>query len=158
AALMGDAYSLHTPWALPEAMRRGLDTVDDPHRAGPFFLLLPITVQPQTFSFNLRTLPTAAPPPLGAAADGGRYDEAAKALLEGARVVVKAGAGSLAAGAEIERLLELTDGFLVTTPRATGVLPARHPRNAGVGGSKGSISGNHAMENGEVLVLIGGRP
>src|SRR5690554_1705390 len=77
AALMGDAYSLHTPWALPEAMRRGLDTVDDPHRAGPFFLLLPINVQPQTFSFNLRTLPTAAPPPLGAAADGGRYDEAA---------------------------------------------------------------------------------
>jgi len=158
SALMGDAYSLHTPWALPEAMRRGLNTVDDPHRAGPFFLLLPINVQPQTFSFNLRTLPTAPPPPLGAAADGGRYDEAAKALLGGRRVIVKAGAGSLGASAEIEQLLELADGFLVTTPRATGVLPAHHPRNAGVGGSKGSISGNYAMENGDVLVLIGCRP
>ena len=43
---MGNAYSLHTPQALSTALRRGLNTVDHPYRAGPFFLLLPMNTQP----------------------------------------------------------------------------------------------------------------
>ena len=31
-ATMGQAYLLHTPWALPIALRRGLNTVEHPHR------------------------------------------------------------------------------------------------------------------------------
>lgn len=72
ASAMGPAYTLHTPWALPEALRRGLNTVDDPHRAGPFYLLLPINTQPQLVDMNLAALPAGAPPGLGAAADDGR--------------------------------------------------------------------------------------
>ena len=61
---MGQAYSLHTPWALPTALRRGLNTVDHPHRGGPFFLLMPMNVQPIALQrFNLDELPTGAPPP-----------------------------------------------------------------------------------------------
>lgn len=153
---MGPSYSLHTPWALPEALRRGLNAVDDPHRGQPFFLLLPINVQPQTFALNLRALPTAAPPRLGAAA--GSYEETARLLLASPRVVVKAGAGALESGPEIAELLDLVDGFLVTTPRASGLLPYEHPRNCGIGGSKGSISGNYAMEHAELLVNVGARP
>jgi len=40
---MGRTYTLHTPLALPTALRRGLNTVDHPHRAGPFYLLLRYT-------------------------------------------------------------------------------------------------------------------
>ena len=40
---------------------------------------------------------------------------------------------------------------------ATGVLPHAHAQNMHVGGSKGSISGNHAMERGELLIVIGSR-
>ena len=43
---LGAAYTLHTPQALPTALRRGLNVVDHPHRAGPFFLLLPLNTQP----------------------------------------------------------------------------------------------------------------
>ena len=43
---MGQAYSLHTPGAIPTALRRGQSTVDHPFRAGPFFLLLPMNIQP----------------------------------------------------------------------------------------------------------------
>jgi len=43
---LGGAYSLHTPEAVGTALRRGLVTVDHPHRAGPFFLLLPMNTQP----------------------------------------------------------------------------------------------------------------
>ncbi len=32
ASTMGPAYSLHTPAALPTALRRGLNAVDHPHR------------------------------------------------------------------------------------------------------------------------------
>jgi 3D-(3,5/4)-trihydroxycyclohexane-1,2-dione acylhydrolase (decyclizing) len=154
---MGEAYSLHTPWALAEAMRRGLNTVDHPHRGQPFYLLLPINVQPQTEDFNLAALPSVAPPPLGPAVDDGRYEEAAKVLLQAERVVIKAGGGSLGAREEIARLAELIDGFVVTSPTSAAALSASHPRNVGIGGSKGTISGNRAMERADVLLAIGTR-
>ena len=153
----GNAYSLHTPRALPEALRRGLNTVDHPHRAGPFYLLLPINTQPQVIEgLNLAALPMGAPPPLGPA-DPGNYTAAAEALMSGERVVVKVGGGARGAGPELLELLELVDGFAVTAPHVSGVIPYRHPRNMTVGGSKGTISGNHAMENGDVLLAIGTR-
>src|SRR5690554_4458499 len=93
ASAMGLSDSLHTPWALPEAMRRGTNAVDHPPRAQPFFLLLPINVQPQLVDMNLHALPSEPPPPLGAANDAGRYAEAARALLNAERVVVKVGGG-----------------------------------------------------------------
>jgi 3D-(3,5/4)-trihydroxycyclohexane-1,2-dione acylhydrolase (decyclizing) len=157
-AEMGPAYTLHTPEALPEALRRGLNAVDHPHRPHPFYLLLPINTQPSLMSgLNLNLLPYGAPPPLGAAADNGAYDEAARQLLAAERVVVRVGGGARGAGPEIEELLDLVDGYAVVSPVATGTLPYRHPRNQGVGGSKGSIGGNHAMENADLLLAIGSR-
>src|SRR5262249_24900876 len=40
---------------------------------------------------------------------------------------------------------------------SVGVLPDAHPQNMHVGGSKGSISGNYAMENGDLLIVAGSR-
>ncbi|MFV0435421.1 MAG: thiamine pyrophosphate-dependent enzyme [Leucobacter sp.] len=154
---MGPSYTLHTPWALPEALRRGMSAVDDPHRARPFYLLLPINTQPQLVDINLGALPSGEPPALGAAADDGAYEAAARALLDAERVVVRVGGGARSAGPEIEEILDLVDGFAVTSPLASGTLPYDHPRNLTVGGSKGSISGNYAMENADVLLAIGTR-
>ncbi|MGV9863509.1 thiamine pyrophosphate-dependent enzyme [Rhodococcus koreensis] len=157
ASTMGPAFTLHTPWALPEALRRGLNAVDHPHRAQPFYLLLPINTQPQLVEMNLKALPTGAAPGLGAAADDGRYEQAARALLDAGKVVVRVGGGAREAGPEIDELLSLIDGFAVTSPISSGVLPYTHPRNLTVGGSKGSISGNFAMENADALLAIGTR-
>lgn len=154
---MGPSYTLHTPWALPEALRRGMNAVDHPHRAQPFFLLLPINTQPKLVDMNLAALPSEPPPPLGAAADGGRYAAAARVLLAAKRVVIKVGGGGLHCGPEINELAHLVDGFVVTSPMASGVLPYGHERNLTVGGSKGSISGNFAMETADVLLAIGAR-
>lgn len=154
---MGPAYSLHTPWALPEALRRGLNAVDHPHRARPFYLLLPINTQPQLVTMNLGALPSGAPPALGAAAGDDIYVEAARALLTAERVVVRVGGGAIGAGPQIEELLSLVDGFAVTSPVSSGTLPYSHPRNLTVGGSKGSIGGNFAMENADALLAIGTR-
>ena len=155
---MSRSYTLHTPQAVPTALRRGLNTVDHPHRGAPFYLLLPLNTQPSPMpGFNLDELPVGPPPPLGAASDGGAYEEAAAALRRAGRTVVKIGGGARAAGAELLELLDLADAVAVTSPLVSGVIPYEHPRNMTVGGSKGSISGNFAMEHADLLIAVGSR-
>ena len=157
-SVMGGAYCLHTPGALPTALRRGLNTVDHPHRGGPFFLLLPMNVQPmQIVDMNLDELPVGAPPPLGSAADNGTYARAADQILSSERIVVKVGGGARGAGAELLTFLDLANAVAVVSPLVTGILPFGHERNMCVGGSKGSISGNFAMEEADLLVALGAR-
>jgi 3D-(3,5/4)-trihydroxycyclohexane-1,2-dione acylhydrolase (decyclizing) len=167
-AAMGNAYNLETPLSLSTALRRGLITVDHPHRAGPFYLLLPINTQPVILkNFNLDELPTGMPPPLGAASGVNSaiapeesidaYSLAIEAIHDSSKIVVKIGGGARNAGAEIQEFLERSNGVAVTSPLVSGVIPYHHPRNMTVGGSKGSISGNFAMENADLLVAIGSR-
>lgn len=155
---LGAAYTLHTPGAVSTALRRGFNTVDHPYRAGPFFLLMPMNTQPVLIpQFNLDELPSEPPPRLGAAADDGAYGRAAEAILAAERVVVKAGGGARNAGPELAEFLELADAVAVTSPLVSGVIPFNHPRNMTVGGSKGSLSGNFAMEAADLVVAVGTR-
>jgi 3D-(3,5/4)-trihydroxycyclohexane-1,2-dione acylhydrolase (decyclizing) len=156
ASTMGPAYSLHTPAALPTALRRGLNTVDHPHRPSAFFLLLPLNTQPELMrGFNLRELPSGTPPPLGGAA--GDHREVARRLLDADRVVIKVGGGALDCRTELQELAALVDGVFVMSPVSLGFVPSSHPRQMMVGGSKGSLSGNYAMEHADLLVAVGTR-
>lgn len=155
---MGQSYCLHTPEAVGAALRWGLNTVDHPHRPGPFYLLLPMNRQCSLLSdFNLDELPVGPPPSFGAAAGDEIYGRAAEAITRASRVVVRIGGGARHAGPQIAKLLDLVDGVAVTSPLVSGVIPYAHPRNMTVGGSKGSLSGNHAMENAELLIALGTR-
>ncbi len=157
ASAMGDAYTVHTPAAVTAALRHGIDVVDRPYGAGPFFVLFPINTQPAVIpAFNLRELPLGKPPRLGPAA-GTFIDAAAFALAGAPRVAVKLGGGSRGLGAVVQRLVDRLDAVTVQSPRSLGVVDPDHPRTMGVGGSKGSISGNHAMEHAETLIVIGSR-
>jgi 3D-(3,5/4)-trihydroxycyclohexane-1,2-dione acylhydrolase (decyclizing) len=156
AGTLGRAYTLHTPLALPTALQRGAATVDHPYRPGPFYLLLPMNVQPAWLAdFNLDELPVEQKLRCGAAQ--GDYRQAARWIDEAQRVVIKVGGGGRQAGAELIELLERSGGVLVHTPIASGCVPYRHPQNMGVGGSKGSLCGNYAMQNADLLVAIGTR-
>jgi len=153
---MGKSYALYTPWSIPTALRRGLNTVNHSYSAGPFYLLMPMNTQPvEMLSFNLRELPESAPPRLGPAPEG--YQEAAEWITQAERVLVKIGGGGIGASQEVIRLLELADAVCVHTPIATGVIPYKHPRCMGVGGSKGSLCGNYAMDEADLLIAIGTR-
>ena len=156
AAGLGHAYSLHTPLALPTALQRGAATVDHPYRPGPFTLLMPMNTQAAWLpGFNLDELPEGCQISMGAAeAD---YGLAAQWIKEAQRILVKVGGGGRNAGPELASLLERSGGVLVHTPIATGCVPYTHPQNMGVGGSKGSLSGNYAMENADLLIAIGTR-
>lgn len=156
AGTMGRAYSLHTPLALPTALQHGAATVDHPYRPGPFYLLLPMNTQAAWLPhFNLDELPEAPSLALGAAE--GEYAEAARWIREAERPLVKVGGGGRDAGPELTVLLERSGGVLVHTPIASGCIPYQHPQNMTVGGSKGSLPGNYAMENADLLIAVGTR-
>jgi len=153
---MGAAYSLHTPLSLPTALQRGAATVDHPYRPNPFFLLLPMNTQAAWLQdFNLRELPASPSITLSAAESG--YEQAAQWISEAQKIVVKVGGGGRYSGEELTTLLEKAGAVIVHTPVATGCVPYSLPLNMGVGGSKGSLCGNHAMEHADLLIAVGTR-
>ncbi len=153
---MGHAYTLHTPLAVSTALRRGQAVVDHPYRAGPFFLLLPMNTQAVVLrQFVLNELPQKVSITIGAAE--GDYAAAAHRLREAKRVIVRVGGGARGAETESNELLELTDSVAVVSPLASGVVPYSNPRNMTVGGSKGTLCGNYAMENADLLLAVGTR-
>lgn len=157
-ALMGQSYVLHTPEALRDALRRGTQCVHHPVKPGPFYLLLPINTQPQVIDdLLLDALPEALQAPRMAVADGALLQHAAKALRSHARIVMKVGGGGRAFAEPLRELAERCGAAVVLSPGSTGVLPDAHAQNMHVGGSKGSISGNHAMANATLLLAIGTR-
>jgi 3D-(3,5/4)-trihydroxycyclohexane-1,2-dione acylhydrolase (decyclizing) len=156
-AVLGQSYVLHTPEGLRDALRRGALCVNHPYRAGPFFLLLPLNTQPAQVTVNLAALPARPELPKLAPADDAALAAAAAMIAKAGKVVIKAGGGTRGHDAAIRRLAEAAGAAVVLSPGSTGVLPDAHPLNMHVGGSKGSISGNYAMAEAELLLVIGSR-
>ena len=157
SAIMGQSYVLHTPEALRDALRRGALCVNHPYRAGPFYLLLPLNTQPQRVMLNLAALPDRPEIPKLAPADDAALDEAASLIAKATKVTIKAGGGTRGHDAAIRKLAEAAQAAVILSPGSTGVLPDAHPQNMHVGGSKGSISGNYAMSEAELLIVAGSR-
>ena len=157
-ALMGQSYVLHTPEAIRDALRRGTQCVHHPYKAGPFYLMLPLNTQPQVVrDLNLAALPERLRPARQTVADPAALHDAVQALRRHTRIVIKAGGGCRQHAQAVRSLAEACGAAVVLSPGSTGVLPDAHPQNMHVGGSKGSISGNHAMREATLLVAVGTR-
>jgi 3D-(3,5/4)-trihydroxycyclohexane-1,2-dione acylhydrolase (decyclizing) len=156
-AVLGQSYVLHTPEGLRDALRRGALCVNHPYRAGPFYLLLPLNTQPARLTVNLAALPACPQLPKLAPAGDGEFDHAAAMIAKAKKVAIKAGGGTRGYDAAVKRLAEAAGAAVVLSPGSTGVVPDAHPQNMHVGGSKGSISGNYAMAEADLLVVIGSR-
>ncbi len=156
-AILGQSYVLHTPEAVRDALRRGALAVNHPYRAGPFYLLLPLNTQPAQLTVNLAGLPVRPHLAKMAPAGDDELDRAAAMIAKASRVTIKAGGGTRGHDEAVRRLAEAAGAAVVLSPGSTGVLPDRHPQNMHVGGSKGSISGNYAMTEAELVVVIGSR-
>jgi 3D-(3,5/4)-trihydroxycyclohexane-1,2-dione acylhydrolase (decyclizing) len=157
-AVMGESYVLHTPQALRDALRRGTMRVHHPYKAGPFYLMLPINTQPVLIEgLNLAALPRRLALPVSAPAEAGAYTAAIDVIRRYRRIVIKAGGGTRAYADHLRRLAEATGAVVALSPGSLGVLPDAHPLNMHVGGSKGSISGNFAMGNADLAIVVGSR-
>lgn len=156
-ALMGQSYVLHTPGALREAMRRGNSCVHHPFKASPFFILLPLNTQPQLTRVNIDTLPDANNVAPVSVCSVTALDAAVDRIAKARRIVIKAGGGTRGFDRQVRRLAERIGAPVVLSPGSSGVLPDAHPLNMHVGGAKGTISGNFAMENADLVIVIGSR-
>lgn len=156
--IIGRSYTLHTPEALRAALRTGTQTVHRPYFAGPFYLCLPINTQPKVIeNLNIDALPERLHVAVTAPVDLAAYEEAAYEIRGTGKIVIKAGGGTRKSAAAIRALAERIGATVVLSPGSSGVLPDDHQLNMHVGGSKGSISGNFAMEEAELLIVIGSR-
>src|SRR6185312_10511577 len=113
--------------------------------------------QPATVTVNLAALPARPQPPKLAPADDAAIDQAASMITKATKVAIKAGGGTRGNDAAVRRLAEAAGAAVVLSPGSTGVLPDAHAQNMHVGGSKGSISGNYAMGEADLLVVVGSR-
>ena len=156
-AILGRSYTLHTPEGIRDCLRRGAATVHRPYKAGPFFVLLPLNTQPAQLTLNLAALPARPVLPVMAPAGEEEIEAAAKAIAAAKSVAIKAGGGTRGHDAAVRRLAEAAGAVVVLSPGSTGVLPDQHAQNMHVGGSKGSISGNYAASNAELVIVIGSR-
>ena len=157
-AIMGESYVLHTPNALRAALRRGAKRVFHPFKAGPFYLLFPINMQPARLTrLNLEALPVPLSVPAVTVADDTVLSNAAKLIHKYRRIVIKAGGGARHFGAEVAALADAVDGVVTTSPGALGILSDDDPRNMHVSGSKGTISGNFAMAHADLAIMVGSR-
>jgi len=155
---MGNAYALYEPNSIFTALRRGAVHVAPGRFSGPFFLLVPMNTQPAVIrNCNLLEFPEAFELPATACTDDTVFERAADLALGAERVTIKTGAGSRSCGPEIVRLANLVDAAIVSGPNSQGVVPYKEPRYMTVGGSKGTLSGNYAMNEADLVIIIGAR-
>ena len=155
---MGSSYLVHTPEAVFTALRRGASAVFNPAKQEPFFLLLPMNIQSGFLNgCNLAEFPVRPEFPTLAATAGTGFAQATEAVRAAQAVAIKYGGGAAGCGREIVKLAELIDAVIVGGAKMSGVVPYSHPRYMSVGGSKGTLCGNYAMENADLIVVIGSR-
>jgi len=158
AKTMWNGYNLHTPEAIFSALRWGGSTVFHPTNAGPFFMLMPMNIQPETIqNCNLLELPVRPQFNVTMCADKERYKKATQLVSTASKITIKFGGGAGHAGEEIVALAEKIGAVIVSGAKMSGTVPYSQPRYMGVGGSKGSICGNYAMNNAELVIALGAR-
>ncbi|MBP1475523.1 acetolactate synthase 2 catalytic subunit [Frateuria sp. MAH-13] len=142
--------------ALPEAVRDAFRLARS-GRPGPVLIDLPKDVQTADASH----LPPHAPAPADAlpAPLHGPLDDAL-ALIEGAQRPLVYGGGGIALGDTVgvfRAFVEATRLPTVLTLRGLGALPASHPLNLGMLGMHGTREANLAVQEADLLVVVGAR-
>lgn len=157
-ALMSESHVFHTPESIRDAMRKGYLKTKHPYKAGPFYFMLPINTQPKVIKgLNLITLPGRDSLELKNNLNDDQVEAFEKIINKYENIVIKAGGGSVKFSKELTEFSEHLNAPVVLAPGSLGVLPDAHENNMHVGGSKGSISGNYAMQNAKLLISIGSR-
>ena len=157
-ALMSESHVFHTPESIRDGLRKGYLKTKHPYKAGPFYFMLPINTQPKIIkNLNLITLPGQDDLKNKSKLDYEQIKEFEKIINKYEKIVIKAGGGSIKFSRELKTFSENLKLPVVLAPGSLGILPDDHENNMHVGGSKGSISGNYAMQNAELLISIGSR-
>ena len=155
----GPAYSLHTAEAVFTALKRGDATINGKEKRSPFYMLLPMNIQPRIMEHcNLLEFVERSSVSKVMSIDEAAFTDAVEAICNARRITVKAGGGARELSSDVlDEFLKLSDAVYVQGPQVPGVYPYSKKRNMSVGGSKGSLSGNYAMDECDLLVALGTR-
>ncbi len=158
-ASMGKGYTLSDGNALFTALKWGWQTTQNPAGEEPFYLLLPMNIQSVMLKeCHLLELPESPSIPIQKCADDVLLEKAAELIGKYEKITVKIGGGARGISSDLmHEFLNKSGAAFVHGPGVSGIIPYDHNRNMTVGGSKGSISGNYAMEHCELLLVIGAR-
>ncbi|MCH2126040.1 MAG: thiamine pyrophosphate-dependent enzyme [Pirellulaceae bacterium] len=155
---LGPSYTLHTPQAINTALRNGMNATKGKVWPSPFYMLLPMNTQPEIIQdCNLLGFPepmSSAPQVCGSE---GTFAEIIEAVQQYDKITIKIGGGAQGIRDELVQLADLVDAAVVSGPQVPGVFPPSNLRHMAVGGSKGSICGNFAMAEAELVFVIGAR-
>jgi 3D-(3,5/4)-trihydroxycyclohexane-1,2-dione acylhydrolase (decyclizing) len=155
---MGQGITLHTPEVVFTALRRGAVTVFNPGFAGPFYFLAPMNTQPVAIpECNLLEFPIKPRFPRVACDEIAVFNKATHLVMEAERITIKYGGGAIHCGSELVELAEIIDAVIVSGAKTVGVVPYSERRYMSVGGSKGSLCGNFAMNEADLIIVIGAR-
>jgi 3D-(3,5/4)-trihydroxycyclohexane-1,2-dione acylhydrolase (decyclizing) len=157
-AISKKAYTIIDPrnvyTVLPEAIAKTRELGS----AGPVNIFLPMNLQASAHNYNLEMLLRPVPAePARLRADPREIKRAAEEIRRYRRIALRVGGGAVGAGAEIKALAARIGAAVVMGPVASDVVESDFVWNVGPGGSKGSISGNFASENAELIINVGGR-
>lgn len=157
-SIMGDAYTMIEPWSVIAALRAGATATNGVGFNKPFFLLAPMNSQPALLKeFNLLELPKLPTAQKLVCTEEEVYEKATQFAKAAKKITIKLGAGAKSCGKEVIKLANLLDAAIVSGPNSTGIVPYSEKRYMTVGGSKGSLSGNFAMNEADLVIIIGAR-
>ena len=156
--VMGNGYQLNTPEAIFSALRKGASTVFNPQFSGPFFFLVPMNTQPSVINkCNLLELPLKPVFPKVSTDDDNIFKTATELVDSAKCITIKYGGGAKKCGHEMMRLADTIDAVIVSGAKMSGVVPYSEKRFMSVGGTKGSICGNYAMNHADLVITLGSR-
>lgn len=126
-------------------------------RPGPVLIDIPRDVQLETVAIEHWPEPGIATAPL--AVDAALLQEAARLVAEAERPILYLGGGVIQSGAAAvaREILERCELPTVTTLHALGVLPVDHPLWLGMLGMHGAPCANKAMDESDLLIVVGAR-
>ncbi len=141
--------------ALPEALEEAFRVAME-GRPGPVLVDVPKDVQLARYD---GVLPVARPMDRPPAPSGAALAEARALLETSQRPVIYAGGGVALADAvePFRHFVETTGLPVVLTLKGLGNLPADHPQNLGMLGMHGSVAANRAVQESDLLVVVGAR-
>ena len=99
---LGSAYSLHTPEAVFTALKRGDATVNGGVKQSPFYMLLPMNIQPKTMeNCNLLEFPQKSQESKIISTDLNLFHAALESICHSTRITVKTGGGAANVSPEV---------------------------------------------------------
>lgn len=158
APFVKHSYLVKDAKSLPRVIKEAF-YIASTGRPGPVLIDIPVDIQNDEIKFEYPKSVEIRGYKPNIKGHSLQIKKVADAIKKAKKPVICAGGGILRSGAADE-LVELVDKFSIpvtTTLMGIGVLPSSHEMNFGMLGSHGVFTANYAINNADLLIILGAR-